>query len=351
MESGRNDVFLCGDVAQTILPKHQSVSAAGFSELTRVSIRQNYRNSREILWAAYALLTQNLHEEMFDLGGLEILDPKLANFSGSVPVALAADSLEEEIAYARSFAAERLKNRIGNVCIAFAGYSSRSVQLFAKECGVTALDGTYDPKTDRLVFSDLEQTKGYEFDSVFILNCSEGVIPARDYLLDEAFRDACRLYVAMTRAKRELVLSFNSAASPWVLSIGDTVMVGLWSEFVQIDDSLRTGRPAILPEIEILHGSEDEFALTDEQFLYTTLALSLAPETQDKLVEIVDGKGLISSGAIKRRMRWRSVGELVDDLIIDRRNDVRIGPTVAADLREKLAPLRKNSMQRAIDPK
>ena len=105
---GPNDVFLCGDMAQTILPKHQSVSPSGFSSVVRVRICQNYRNSREILSAAYALLTQNLHEEMFDIGGLEILDPKLANFSGSVPVALAADSLEEEIAYARGFAAERL---------------------------------------------------------------------------------------------------------------------------------------------------------------------------------------------------------------------------------------------------
>jgi hypothetical protein len=280
---------------------------------------------------------------MFDLSGLELLDPKLANFSGSVPIALAADSLEEEIAFARSYAAERLKEGIKNICIAFAGYSSRSVQMFAEECGVTSLDGNYDPRTDRLVFSDLEQTKGYEFDSMLILNCSEGVIPAKDYFPDEAFRDACRLYVAMTRAKRELVLSFNGAASPWILSIGDTLVVDRWSEFVQLDDNMRTAEPEVLPEIELRHGWEDEFSLIGTQFLYTSLARNLAPETQDKLVEIVDGKGLMSAGPVKRRLRWRTVGDLVDDLIVDRRSDARIGPTVVADLRDNLAPHRKSA--------
>ena len=157
-----NDIFLCGDIAQTILPKHQSAATAGITEMTRVRIRQNYRNSREILTAAHALLNQNLHDEMFDSSGLEILDPKLANFSGSAPLALAADTLEDEIMYARAFAEARLSAGVRNICIAFAGHSTRSVKLFSDRCGVTALDGNYDPKTDRLVFSDLEQTKGYD---------------------------------------------------------------------------------------------------------------------------------------------------------------------------------------------
>ena len=60
VQPGSNDIFLCGDIAQTILPKHQFPAAAGITEMTRVRIRQNYRNSREILTAAHALLSQNL---------------------------------------------------------------------------------------------------------------------------------------------------------------------------------------------------------------------------------------------------------------------------------------------------
>ena len=208
--------------------------------------------------------------------------------------------------YARAFAEARLSAGVRNICIAFAGHSTRSVKLFSDRCGVTALDGNYDPKTDRLVFSDLEQTKGYESDCVVIVNCSEGVIPARDALPEEAFRDACKLYVAMTRAKRELVLSFNRKASHWILAVGDAILIDLWSEFEIADERFRTSEPDVLPEVEIINGSEDEFALSGRQFLYTHLALDLSPDTQDKLVEIVDGKGRLTADATKPRLRWRN---------------------------------------------
>ena len=70
---GPNDIFLCGDIAQTVLPKHRNLSEANIELKTRDKIQQNYRNSREILTAAYELLKQNLHEEMFDSDDLEIL--------------------------------------------------------------------------------------------------------------------------------------------------------------------------------------------------------------------------------------------------------------------------------------
>ena len=102
------------------------------------------------------------------------------------------------------------------MCIAFAGYSGRDIAAFATRIGGVALNGAYDPRTTGLVYSDLEQTKGYEFDTLIIANCREGVLPAVDAPREEQFRDSCKLYVAMTRAKRELILSFTGAASPWV---------------------------------------------------------------------------------------------------------------------------------------
>ena len=168
---GPNDLFLCGDIAQTVLPKHRSPTEAGIGIQTRERIQQNYRNSREILAAAYELLKCNLHEEMFESEDLEILDPRFANFSGSVPMALAADSLEEEIAFARSYANSCITNGARTVCIAFAGYSGRDVSAYAKRLGCVALNGAYDPRTTDLVYSDLKQTKGYEFDTLIIANC------------------------------------------------------------------------------------------------------------------------------------------------------------------------------------
>lgn len=155
VKKGPNDLFLCGDVAQTILPKHRSLADAKIENVARARIVQNYRNSREILMAAYAVLQNNLHEDLIDCEDLEILDPKFANFRGPVPMALCADDLEQEIAYARSYAETRLSQEARTVCIAFAGYSSRDISAFAKRCGVTALNGNYDPSSDSMVFCDL----------------------------------------------------------------------------------------------------------------------------------------------------------------------------------------------------
>ncbi|WP_262271841.1 3'-5' exonuclease [Microvirga yunnanensis] len=332
---GPNDIFLCGDIAQTVLPKHRSLTGAGLAGITRERIQQNYRNSREILAAAYDLLTRNLHEEMFESEDLEILDPRFANFSGPVPMALAAETLEEEIAYARAYAATRLAQDARTVCVAFAGFSSRDVQGFATRCGVTALDGAYDPSTDRLVFSDLEQTKGYEFDTLIIVGCCDGVLPAHDAPPEEAFRETCKLYVAMTRAKRELILSFHGAASPWIRAVSGTIATDQWASSEVLEPAYLAGVPETIPEIDPDTQTDDTGALTGLQYLYTSRTLSLSGEAQDKLIDLVDGKGARAAGG-GRRLRWANVGSLAANLRDSRRHDNLLGPKVAEELRANL---------------
>jgi hypothetical protein len=329
---GPNDIFLCGDIAQTILPKHRSLADAGISGIARERIRQNYRNSREILVAAYDVLRNNLYEEMFDSEDLEILDPKFANFSGHVPMALAADTLEEEIAYARSYACARLERDVKTVCIAFAGFSARDVKGFANKCGVTALEGTYDPSADRLVFSDLEQTKGYEFDTLIILHCKDGVLPPIDAPHEEAFRASCKLYVSMTRAKRELILSFHGAASPWIAAVTGSIGTARWNEVENLDPAFAQGVPEVLPEFETERHEEDLGNLSGIQFVYSSYALGLSPEAQDKLIELVDGRGMRSAGG-GRRLKWPSMRWLIADLMDSRKHDPLVGPNVAEELR------------------
>lgn len=332
---GRNDLFLCGDIAQTILPKHRSLAEAGITNMVRERIQQNYRNSREILAAAYALLQSNLHEEMFESEDLEILDPRFANFSGPVPMALAANTLEEEIAYARAYAATVLDQGARTVCIAFAGFTSRDVQGFAARCGVLALDGAYDPRNDGLVFSDLEQTKGYEFDTLLIVGCRDGVLPAREAPPEEQFRDVCKLYVAMTRARRELILSYHGAASVWLREVSGTIETDLWCNCERFEPGLLMGVPERLPELDPNAHIEDPGALTGLQYLYTSHAFELTPEAQEKLQELVDGTGARAAGR-GHRVRWKNIRDLIQDLNTSRRQDGLFGPRVAEELRCRL---------------
>ena len=67
--------------------------------------------------------------------------------------------------------------------------------------------------------------KGLEFDTVFILGANEGVTPYKKAVFDDQTEEERRLfYVAMTRAKRKLVISYvkeknGKGMSPPVLSV------------------------------------------------------------------------------------------------------------------------------------
>ncbi|KQS76376.1 3'-5' exonuclease [Rhizobium sp. Leaf383] len=333
--AGPDDIFLCGDIAQTILPKHRSLQDAGIQGVSRERIQKNYRNSREILKAAYEVLSKNLSEDMLDSEDLEILDPKFANFSGHVPMALAAETLADEIAYARAYAATALAGDARTVCIAFAGFSARDVQAYASLCDAVALDGNYDPVNDRLVFCDLEQTKGYEFDVLIILNCCDGILPPSDAPEEEAYRASCKLYVAMTRAKRELILSFHGKSSPWIEEVGDTLGADFWKEVEVLPDEVARTVPERLPEMEPDRDYHDLGNLTGLQFVYSNAALRLSIEAQDKLIELVDGKGLraASTAGVSRRLRWVNVRGALSDLHESRRSDNLFGPVVAGEVR------------------
>jgi hypothetical protein len=338
--AGPNDLFLCGDVAQTILPKHRSLADTQISSLERRKIIQNYRNSREILKAAYAILINEINEDIIDNEDLEILDPRFANFSGSQPIALFAESLEEEIAYARAYADTRLRmDERSTVCIAFAGFSSRDIEVFARKCGVRALEGAYDPRTDRLVFSDLEQTKGYEFDTLVIVQCTSSVLPPKDAPEEERHRAACKLYAAMTRAKRELILSFHGEASPWITAVNDCLDTDMWSEYEELSPELIVGVPELLPEVQDGGHAREVLRLTGAEFVYSGYAIGLSLEAQQKLIDLVDGRGAIRGGT-QQKLRWENVGALIEDLIKNRSYDRTVGPVVAKELRELRARMK-----------
>lgn len=336
VHEGQNDMFLCGDVAQTILPKHRSLPDAGIPTVTRARIVQNYRNSREILTAAYELLRNNLHEDLLDSEDLEILDPRFANFGGTLPMALMAGSLEEEIAYARAYADTKLSLGAKTVCIGFAGFSARDIKEFASKYGVTALDGAYDPSADSLVFSDLEQTKGYEFDTLIIVQCTDAVLPPKGAPIEEAHRAACKLYVSMTRARRELILSFHGTASPWITAVKDHIATDMWSAVEDLKPEYRNGVPEQLPEFEPRWRTAltDVLGLTGSQFLYTTYARGLSVESQQQIEKLVDGRGRVRGGS-GRREKWADVGSLLGDLQQTRMYDAKpVGPAVAHELRD-----------------
>ena len=322
---GPNDMFLCGDIAQHILPKHRILTEAGIeTSRRRRKIEKNYRNTRQILEAAYHVIYQNIHEEMVDRSekDLEFLDPRYANRSSNEPLVLKAASLEEEVLFARSVVTTQLENHpASRCCIIFAGFTSCEVERFAAKQGVRALDGSANFLDENLVYSDLEQTKGYEFDLVVIVNCREGILPPVGAPDDEVYRDGCRLYVAMTRAKNDLYLSYHDNPSTWLSDAKDKLSFDNWSEVEEINLDIESSVPEKIKEFE--YGAKEKYdELTGEQFCLTSSAIGLSLEAQGKICDLVDGRGMIRN---RKRVKWRNMGSFVNDLERDGRVKALVG--------------------------
>jgi hypothetical protein len=316
-KTGINALFLCGDVAQSVLPKKRSLTDAGI-ELSggRERIIKNYRNTRQILKLAYEVLMNNLSEEQFSAAddALEILDPQYANRSLSEPLLLKANSLSEEITYAKKHMEDLCAQNLNhNGCIVFAGFKNTEVKAYSKKVGIPVLDGNLDPLNEPIVISDLEQAKGYEFDTVIILNCEAGVLPQDGIHEDEVYRSACQFYVAMTRAKNDLYLSFHAEPSRWLKNTQKIHRVD-WSMVEEIRGQRLMDVPTKLYERHDPKDHMDIFSgMTGLEFIYTPTAIGLTVEQQSKLIELVDGRGMFSSSQ-KINVKWRDMRALISDM-------------------------------------
>jgi superfamily I DNA/RNA helicase len=334
-KDGTNNLFLCGDVAQSVLPKQRSLKKANIMLAgRREKIIKNYRNTRQILRLAYDILVNNLSEDQFSAAddALEILDPQYANRSLNDPVLLKANSLAEEVTYAKKMLEDLCySNENHNGCIVLAGFKSSEVKVYSEKIGVPVLDGNLDPLNEPLVLSDLEQAKGYEFDAVVIVNCEKGILPLEGTPEDEQYRSACQLYVSMTRAKNDLYLSYHNRPSSWLEHTSYLYSID-WSEAENISDVNLLDAPERLSETHEPEVENDIFiGMTGLEFVYSEHSLGLSVEHQEKLIDLVDGRGMYSASR-KVNTRWKDMRNLMRDLEIDPKVRLMIGPILTEKL-------------------
>jgi hypothetical protein len=338
---GANDLFICGDGAQAVTTKHQLLKEVDIAipPSRERRLTKNYRNSRDILLAAQEVLASNFTEDMLDREDFEFFDPEYSAFSASTPLLLEANNLEEEIACALRFA-ERSLDEItdGKACLAFCGFTLYELSQFGHERKLPVLDGTTNIEEGTIFLSDLEQTKGFEFDTVCVLNCSAGILPSGDAPESEQYRDLSRLYVAMTRAKTDLVLSWSTEQSPFLREVQEFFLPGHWREYFDGDGEIELmGKPHSL-EAHRQSGTHRKSwsELTGDEFLYTTMALGLSVELITKIRDLVDGQGMTKN---RRRTRWRCLGDARDDLQADATVRRLWGPAVAAQFEDLVEQL------------
>lgn len=302
---GENDLFLCGDSAQTIYTKSSDMKLAGIDIIGRsVRLNQNYRNSRQILAAAHAVLMRSLEAIPKGAFDLEVLDPEFANFTSPKPLLLEAGSLREEIEYALGYLQDVVSNSPASQrhCLVVGGYGQAAIEQIAKGLGVTPLSTQADLGGGKILISDFEQTKGFEFDTVVVVNCSKGSMPHPDLPPEESFRDLCRLYVAMTRAKSQLVVSYSGAMSPFVEAAKAEFVEGRFADYADRNECPGLVMPtALLPTL----GDAEAWGRSGRGFLRSRDAVGLDRTLQEEILTHVAGQ---ERTVKSKQIGWKTFG-------------------------------------------
>lgn len=306
---GENDLFLSGDAAQTVHTKHfdQKSSGIDLPSARWIRLSQNYRNSRQILTAAHAVLTRSFEKIPAGTVDLEIIRPEYANFSSAKPLLLRANSLEEEMRMALSYVELFLLGEVKRkACVVVCGYSQVAVESLGRALSLPVLCGVTQIDASDLFLSDLEQTKGFEFDLVVVVNCGETVIPHPELPENESFRELCRLYVALTRAKTELIVSSHTPPSRFIMVAQDDCFnVGTWDEHVDCKPApLQLQWPS--PMLQRV-GRTESWTVKGRDFLRLRDAVGFSTTVQEEILAHATGSARTQAGpgGTRKQVEWR----------------------------------------------
>ena len=204
-----------GDVAQQIYGGRISWRNAGL-QVTAKDIwkfDQNYRNSKEIADLAIAISKQPFFNQSTDL-----VTPKQPIASGPKPVLVKFQDEAAELDWViRNAAAAAEKQMVAILVRQRSLVKKIKRKLSANGVSYQELDRdlTRWDSTPGISVGTYHSAKGLEFDTVLVPHCSKDRIPDQDKIIaledrDEALsEDAKLIYVAVTRARRGLVLTYS----------------------------------------------------------------------------------------------------------------------------------------------
>ena len=215
-------LLLVGDATQRIFTRGYSLKGLGIDVAGRgIVLRKNYRNTRQILEAAFPLVAAEWEEDLAQAGvSVAEARPEFSVREGIKPIVVRC---KDEAAEARFLCTE-----VGAL-LKYRHYAPRDICVVARnrhfrELAVTALRQAHIPvyqfqsyaagevsaDEDAVRVSSLHGAKGHEFGTVLVVGAVDGVIPQRSAQDGEALTgEAAVLYVGMTRARDLLYLSHS----------------------------------------------------------------------------------------------------------------------------------------------
>lgn len=233
-----DDLFVAGDPHQRIYDSKVSLRAVGIKVAGRsAKMRKNYRSTHEILSWSTALLVGRPFEDLADDSRHETLLGYRSALHGNGPETHAAESEEAEL--------QALVTRVrgwldSGVAAGEIGISARfnrtcdAAVTALKDAGipVTRLRGNAVTDTEAVAVGTMHAFKGLEYRCVAAIGVNSGALPAPkaltpvdvDRLQHEAdlLAERCLLFVACTRARDGLYVSWSGEPSTFLVEAGAT---------------------------------------------------------------------------------------------------------------------------------
>jgi superfamily I DNA/RNA helicase len=216
-----NGLLLIGDGTQRIWTRGYSMRGLGIEIAGRsVVLTKNYRNTQQILEAAFPLIEDQWATEMTSAQlNPEDSRPQFSNRQGSKPAIVKCGSVEQEAQFLQreiSYLLQYEGCQPNSICVMARGPYYR--QLAYEACQAAGLpavlynaekDPTNEPDREGIRISSLHSAKGH---AVFIVGCVQGVMPMKSASEPEDLAsERAVLYVGMTRARDILYLSFSES--------------------------------------------------------------------------------------------------------------------------------------------
>lgn len=224
----QNNLFLVGDSGQRLYKRYFNWSDVGIRVVGRSTrLKVNYRTTEQIRDFADELLPPGLAEH----GDTGADRDAVSLLSGIEPSVHEFDDAESETA----FVAETIEELLDD------GFEPEEIAVFARthnlledraipalellDLNFTKLRHNTSERPDSLALGTMHSAKGLEFRAIIVIGCSGDVVPAR-WVVEDAADEAEReelverernlLYVACTRAREQLVVTYTDRPSPFL---------------------------------------------------------------------------------------------------------------------------------------
>ncbi|WP_330460742.1 AAA family ATPase [Streptomyces sp. NBC_00820] len=231
-----DDLFVAGDPHQRIYDTKVFLKALGIKVAGRsTKMRKNYRSTHEILSWATALLVGRPFEQLEDDARNETLLGYRSALHGNGPALFAAASEEDELdaLVARVHAWNATGVAAGEIGVATRfnkGAEKAVARLTAAGIPAVKLRADVPEDMDAVRVGTMHSVKGLEFRCVAVVGVNDGALPYPKAVtpveLDRAQHEAdlmserCLLFVACTRARDGLYVSWTGAPSRFLTEAG-----------------------------------------------------------------------------------------------------------------------------------